>query len=101
MIDQPFVAFDFSRLKRAGMSPLPSSSSSSSRSSQSQFVIDPVCSGRVKSRCLSSSHEERKGRGWCGWGANDEVERKVLFYKGDVVMEFSGGAVLLPHSLLI
>lgn len=37
-----------------------------------------------------------------GWGgANDEEERKVLFYKGDVVVEFSGGAVLLPHNLLI
>lgn len=74
MIDRPFVTFDFSRLKRVGMNPL---SSSSSCSSQSQFVIDPVCSGRVKSRCLSSSHEERKGRTavWLGGGGGCKWRR--------------------------
>lgn len=59
MIDYPFVTSYYSRPKTRAAT----SSSLPAHSSRSQFVIDPVCGGCVKTGCLSSSEEDDgKGR---------------------------------------
>lgn len=71
-------------------------------SPQPRLVIDPVCSGRVKSRCLSSSDEEGKvGRGVAAAAAAVWLGGKMTWRKEKVAFYKESGAERSFQSLLI